>query len=168
MVGIYASKWPEPFQLDNLPDVPERGLIQVAYGWFGPEQNKHIPEADITTAYRVGEGGRRLSRERRFDEADKFKLGLPLGELVVAVATAQYGLPVEKISLETWESNGANELYDQLGFVQPDDVEPQPDVRPTLKEVGNEINGNIVYHDLEKGKNMVADRRLFKALVRAA
>lgn len=171
MVGLYATKWDRQLDEAQLPDITSRQVIQVAYGWFGPETNKHIPDAGITTAYRVGESGRRLARESRLDASDKFKLGLPLGRLVVSVATNMYAIEPDTISLETWESNGANALYDILGFVQPEGVEPVEDVRPTLKPVGTVVNGHTVFLGEDKNgqpTNMVKDRRLFKVLNQAA
>jgi len=161
MVGIYATREgtldftdPATFATENLQ--------QVAYSWFGPE--KHDP-TKITTAYRVGAAGRQLAYERRFSDDDKFKIGLPMGQLVTAVATQIYGAEGKDITLETWASNKANELYDILQFMQTGTKE---DVRPTTKPVGTVINGNVVYYDEKRKRNMVKDTRLYKQLTRTA
>jgi len=138
-------------------------LTMVDYGWFGPEQNKHIAGADVTTAYRVAEEGRRLSRERRFNEADKFKLGLPLGQVLTAVAIDISGVEPAEISLETFASNrAANAMYDLMHFREDPNVPPIACVRPTLKAVGEEVDGKPVYFDELQGGNMVEDFRLNK------
>ena len=137
-------------------------LAMDAYGWSGAEKNKHVPGADITTAYRVSSRGRELAFNSRSEGGeDRFRLGYPLGELVIATAVKKFGADPAKISLETWGSNKANDLYDQLGFVE---VARQEDIRPTLKAVGTVINGHEVYLDEETGGNHVADVRLFKVL----
>jgi hypothetical protein len=167
MVGIYAVQdQKDSVDFADPATFRSENLTQVAYAWFGPETDKEGNDTgEITTAYRVGEAGRELSRERRHDKDDKFKLGLPLGRLVTAVATGVYGVDAERITLETWASNLANELYDLLGFVLTGERE---EPRPTLEEVGTVINGNVVYFDEKKRCNMVVDTRLFKRLARTA
>jgi hypothetical protein len=168
MVGIYdVEGHATALDVDDIPYIGSDELSQVAYGWFGPETNEHIPTAPITTAYRVGERGRLLSRLRRHSETDHFKLGLPLGRLVTAAALNIYDVRPSELSLETWKSNGANSLYDILGFVQPEGVESVDDVRPTLRPIGDTVNGNVVYFDLKKKRHMVGDTRLFKVLANA-
>lgn len=151
-----------PLSEDDIRSLNADDVSQVAYGWSGFGVNEHIPGADITTAYRVGQRGRELAYERRNGEEDRFKLGLPLGELVIATAVLRYGADPRQISLEAWESNKANGLYDTLGF-GPTAVK-QEDVRPTLEEVGTVVSGNEVFFDESAGNNMVRDTRLFRVL----
>lgn len=90
----------------------------LAYGWSGPETNLVLPDAKVTTAYRVGSSGSRLARAMRREEyAPNFSMGLALGELVIATAVYLHGAKPSELSLETWESNQpARTLYDKLGF----------------------------------------------------
>lgn len=167
MVGIYAVNDREKgIDFTNPAVFTRENLEQVAYAWFGPEtDDEGNPTKTITTAYRVGEAGRRLARERRLDENDKFKLGLPLGRLAIAAATDIYGVEEDDITLETWASNAANILYDLLQFVE---TGRKVEARPTLEPVGTVINGNEVYYDEARQQNMVLDCRLYKKRVRTA
>ncbi len=150
-----------------------RGLVAVntadgallAYGWSGRERNEHLPGADVTTAYRVTARGQREARHAR--EVDPgFRLGMVLGDLVVATAVHVWGAPAAEVSLETWRSNaGARRLYADLGFVQVPEAPDHPDVRPTLQPVGTEVAGEVVRADPERpGRHLVADARCFYVL----
>ena len=143
--------------IENLRPEDVEGL---AWGWSGFGQNKHIPGANITTAYRNSMRGRALSRERRLTPEDRFKIGPHLGELVTATAVL-WGARPDELSLEAWESNDANGLYDAMGYGEPVVVEPA--VRPTLKPVGTVIGGNVVYLG-DDGQHMVEDNRLHRRL----
>jgi hypothetical protein len=136
----------------------------VAYGWSGYEPNSHIPGADITTAYRVGRTGQSLARERRIDPDDRFSLGRPLGELVIASAVVLYEAEAKQISLEVWGSNKrATRLYQEIGFALVTGV---PDRRKTSLPVGSELDGQVVRAEIIDGKpvNVVDDVREFYLL----
>lgn len=138
----------------------------LAYGWSGPEHNEHIAGADVTTAYRVTAAGQAFARRVRAGGAHDFRLGLLLGELVIAAAVAVGDVAESDVSLETWGSNrAARQVYADLGFVQPDGVPEVPAVRPTLQPVGAEVNGAIVRAD--GARHVVDDRRCFYVLRRA-
>lgn len=96
------------------------------------------------------------------DEDDRFKLGLPLGELVIATVVLRYGVDPSEISLEAWRSNKANGLYDTLGFGPT--LAEEDDIRPTLEEPGVKIDGHEVFYDAATDRNMVQDTRLFRKL----
>ncbi len=139
-------------------------LRVVGYGWSAFKENKAIIGADITTAYRVGSAGNQLAREIGPD----FRMGLLLGELVIASAVHLYGANLRQISLETWASNTrARKLYDKIGFVQPLGVKPKPDYRPTLAPIGTVINGKVVRLDTDpkhQGRHIVDDERCYYRL----
>lgn len=163
MVGIFEVVGEDdPLSVGDIHALTSNDVSQVAYGWSGFGVNEHIPGADITTAYRVGRRGRELALERRVDEDDRFKLGLPLGELVIATAVLRYGADPSEISLEAWRSNKANGLYDTLGFGPT--LAEEDDIRPTLEERGTRIDGHEVFYDPAADKNMVQDTRLFRRL----
>ncbi len=105
----------------------------LAYGWSGPDTNKHVPGADITTAYRVSRAGQAMTKHIRESGDASFRLGIQLGELVIATATNMYGGASDQVSLETWASNSAaRHLYGLLGFEQLDSAPNEPATRPTL------------------------------------
>lgn len=164
-VAIYAT--PE----DRLSDEQIRtasadNVRMVAYGWSGlqKEQDQHIPGTDIATGYRVGAAGRQLSFERRHRGGDRFKLGMPLGRMVLATAIERHLVEPSRINLETWKSNlAAVGLYKQLGFERPEHIPEELATRPTLQAVGDLVNGRSVYHGRDaKGNftNMVRDYRI--------
>jgi len=137
-------------------------LEPVEWSWYGYKHNDHLPDAHVTTAYRVGERGQQAARERRIDDQDTFKLGLPLGQITTAFAL-QHGVNWYELSLETNASNiHANKLYDLMHYREDPDVPPEDIVRPTLHRAGEIINGHAVYFDEEQGRNMVRDKRLYK------
>lgn len=150
-----------------------RGLVAVttpdgallAYGWSGIERNAHLPGADVTTAYRVTAAGQREARRVRA-VVPGFRLGMVLGDLVVATAVHVWGAPADQVSLETWRSNtGARQLYADLGFVQVHDAPDHPDVRPTLQPVGAVVAGSVVRADPDRpGRHLVDDARCFYVL----
>lgn len=155
----------EPLSAADLGYIEDVDMLPVAYGWSGFLRNKHIPGADITTAYRTSTHGRQLARERREGPDDHFGLGWPIGELVIAAGVHVFGADPKQVSLETWASNkSAVALYDRIGFVLR---ATEVDKRPTLQEVGTIINGHEVYRGVDsKGNpaNMVRDTRLFQQL----
>lgn len=138
----------------------------LAYGWSGPEHNDHVPGADVTTAYRVTAAGQALARRVRAVAHVEFRLGLVLGELVVATAVAVGGADPSAVSLETWASNrAARRVYADLGFVQPDGVAEVPAVRLTLQPVGAAVEGSVVHADpAGGGRRLVDDHRCFYVL----
>lgn len=161
MVAICATLHDGPLLQRDIEDIAAEEVEMVAYGWSGYKPNGHIPGADITTAYRVGSRGRELAYDCRRGPEDRFKLGRPLGELVVATAVEVYGAERGQLSLETWESNkAAVELYRDMGFVQPAGVEAVPSIRPTLRQPGEVINGQVVYRYNDEGPALVRDNRL--------
>ncbi len=126
----------------------------LAYGWSGREENEHIPEADITTAYRVSAEGQRRA-----------KLGLALTELMVASAVHVFGADPEQISLETWAGNErARSIYQKAGFIALATLEGEK--RPTLQPVGTRINGETVFAEGKDDTivNVVRDTRIFQRL----
>jgi ribosomal protein S18 acetylase RimI-like enzyme len=150
-----------------------RGLVALtaadgallAYGWSGRERNDHLPGADVTTAYRVTARGQLEARRVRVADP-RFRLGLVLGDLVVATAVHVWGAPPTDVSLETWRSNaGARRVYADLGFARVSEAPDQPDMRPTLQPVGSEIAGEVVRADPDRpGRHVVADARCFYVL----
>ena len=160
-VGIYtANETGEALSASDLAAVSDDEVRQIAYGWSGALKNEHILGADITTAYRVGEEGRRLARERRKDPSDEFKLGYPLGVLVVATAVHMFEAPPQDISLDVWgDSNPkAAQLYEALRFVWRTKAVGR---RPTLLDVGTNLNGHEVYAAVRDGQRIheVVDMR---------
>lgn len=147
-----------------------RGLVTIvdgdgtllAYGWSGVERNGHVPGADVTTAYRVTAAGQAAARRARAVDPS-FRLGMVLGDLVVATAAHVWGAPAEQISLETWASNAvARRLYADLGFEL---VAEAPDERPTLQPIGAIVAGEVVRADADRpGRHIVADARCFYVL----
>jgi hypothetical protein len=141
----------------------------LAYGWSGPDKNKHIPGADITTAYRVtraGQAATKLARER--GDGD-FRLGMYIGELVIATATQLYGASPDSVSLETWGTNvAARHLYELLGFVQLDTAPNEKATRPTLKPLDTHVGNAQVRADPssldDPAKQVVDDERCFYVL----
>lgn len=139
----------QPLTTADLLAVSEEELRDVAHGWAGGEKNKHIPDADVTTAYRVVERGLRQGFAK------------PLAKMVVGLTTALYGVDPEQVSLETWKSNNyAVHTYLSSGFTQ---VATTPDVRPTLQKQGTKINGQEVFSVTKNGVTTykVPDVRLF-------
>lgn len=128
----------------------------VAYGWSGPEKNEEIPQAPITTAYRVGKSGANYARNIRENDPT-FRMGYALGTLVVATAQL-YGAQPDEISLETWKSNKrAISLYEDLGFeLYTEKLELKG--RPTLHMVGEEINGYTVFEHTDPITSAVGNR----------
>lgn len=162
MVGIYTVEGNngEPLSAADIENITSQDVHMVADGWSGYDLNKHIPGADITTAYRSSREGQELARARRNGPEDKFGLGMPLGELVIASGVSLYGVDPRQISLETWDSNEkAVALYERLGFVHR---ASHYDIRPTLKPVSTEVGDNLVY-ELD-GKHVVNDIRRFYVL----
>lgn len=161
MVGLYAVHDVISVSLNEADSLTPADVQQAACGWYG------LARQMVTTAYRVGTVGQWLAAERRFDEHDRFKLGLPLGEIVTAVALRDGVMPGQ-LSLETWASNsGANRLYDQMRYRQPDWFKPEPADRPTLRPVGDVITvpglgERTVRYDQELQTAVVEDLRLFK------
>lgn len=133
----------------DLRAVREEDTYDLAHGWAGLQQNTHIPDADVTTAYRVVECG--LHRG----------LARPLGKMVVDLTTVLYDVEPERVSLETWASNTyAVRTYLKLGFAK---LAEAPDVRPTLQKQGRKVNGHEVFAVTEHGVTVykVPDTRLF-------
>lgn len=167
LVGIYAVHGVQSVPERNIRDVPAYAVGMVAYGWYGPQPNQAIPEADITTAYRNSKDGGFLARFRRHGPEDRFSLGIHLGEMVTGLALRD-GVEPGRLSLETYASNKANRLYDAMRYRSPDGIVPQPVERPTLRPVGEAVPNPIdddplkVRYDAEKGHNVVRDWRLFK------
>jgi hypothetical protein len=117
----------------------------LAYGWSGPDKNKHVPGADITTAYRVTRAGQVATKRVRESGDASFRLGMHIGELVIATAVHRFGAAPDGVSLETWGTNGAaRHLYELLGFVQLDSAPNEPATRPTLLPVDADVRGNVV------------------------
>ncbi len=145
------------------------GSELLAYGWSGPDTNNHIPGADITTAYRVTRAGQSATKQARENGDQNFRLGLHIGELVIATATHLYNAPPEEVSLETWGTNGAaRHLYELLGFVQLDLAPNETATRPTLKPIDSTIGNAIVRADPsdldDPSKRIVDDERCFYVL----
>jgi hypothetical protein len=136
----------------------------LAYGWSGPEKNHHVPGADITTAYRVTQQGQVATKRIRATGETGFRLGIHLGELVVASAVHLFGASPDDVSLETWGSNGAaRHLYELLGFEQLASVPNEPATRPTLGALGSKIGDRIVRldpaHPEDPSKRIIDDER---------
>jgi hypothetical protein len=153
-------------RISDVACLTDEDVAQNAWGWSGFETSPHIPGVNVTTAYRVGAAGRQLAYERRTGPEDKFKLGKPLGELVIATAVDLYGADPSKIWLETWKSNRvAVGLYEAIGFERVNEVEGEE--RPTLQPLGSEINGHTVRILTNKHGTQykgVTDTRLFYVL----
>lgn len=133
---------------DDLASVQEADLKFLAYGWAGPGKNKHIPDADITTAYR----GTELGKGKR--------LASSLVKFVVGSTIQLHELEPETISLETWLSNErAVPLYKRNDFTE---VAREWGRRSTLQEEGTSINGfKVTIKEDKPAKREVIDRRLF-------
>lgn len=135
----------------------------LAYGWSGREQNRILPDAGVTTAYRVGSSGSRLARIMRSEGCEvDFSMGIALGELIIATAVQLHGVRPGEISLETWESNQpARALYDRLGFGLRKVM--RPELRPTLdlslhpdgKIVDRRCHYQLVKHPLIEQDNLI-------------
>ncbi len=139
----------EPLSMADLRAVTEEDLEDDAHSWAGLLANEHIPEADVTTAYRVVKRGLHQGLAR------------PLVTVTVGLTTALHDIAPERISLESWVSNTyANRVYD-ADFVER---ALQKDMRPTRQKVGSVINGNLVYLGVNKKGEptpMVEDTRRF-------
>jgi hypothetical protein len=141
----------------------------LAYGWSGPDKNKHIAGADITTAYRVTRAGQVATKRAREKGDTTFRLGMHIGELVIATATNRYDAPADNVSLETWGTNGAaRHLYELLGFVQLDSAPNEPATRPTLKPINSAVGNALVRADPsnpeDPSRRVVDDERCFYVL----
>jgi hypothetical protein len=141
----------------------------LAYGWSGPDKNKHIPGADITTAYRVTRAGQSATKRARELGDTNFRLGMHIGELVIATATNLYDAPPDTVSLETWGTNGAaRHLYELLGFVQLDSAPNEKALRPTLKPMNSVVGNAVVRADPSNpedlSRRVVDDERCFYVL----
>ena len=141
----------------------------LAYGWSGPDKNKHIPGADITTAYRVTRAGQSATKRARERGDKNFRLGMHIGELVIATATNLYDALPDSVSLETWGTNGAaRHLYELLGFAQLDSAPNENATRPTLKPVNFAVGNTIVRDDPsspgDPSRRVVDDERCFYVL----
>lgn len=131
----------------------------LAYGWSGYDHNYEIPGADITTAYRVTEAGRKFSRQLREEHAwaQEYSIGQSIGQLVLGAAVMIYKAPAKDISLETWSSNkAAAALYQNLGFTIQ--KESKPEDRVTTMPVGTLVNGYPVRINTH-GLRVVHDQR---------
>jgi hypothetical protein len=151
----------------SITDVASSALL--AYGWSGPETNKHVPGADITTAYRVTRFGQAATKRIRESGENDFRLGIQLGEMVVASAVHLFGASPDAVSLETWASNGAaRHLYELLGFVQLDSAPNEPATRPTFEPLGSNANGREVRLDPARSddpsRRVIDDERCFYVL----
>ena len=132
----------------------------LAYGASGPEKNKVIKGADITTMYRVTSLGGRIARERMLPRT----LGILLGEIIIDQAVNEYGNRPPAVSLETWHSDtAAVRAYDALRFTTRKITKPE--FRPTLQPLGSPINGFTVERDPITGGNRVLDRRVHMQLL---
>jgi hypothetical protein len=132
----------------------------MAYGWAGPEENKKIPDAPVTTAYRVTAAGKKFAAEMK-KSRPTFSMGYLLGSLVIPTAM-RFGAAPSELSLETWESNiPANKLYAKLGFVLR--AESELEERSTFAEVGTaNSTGHVVLPGNEEfAPQRVEDRRLY-------
>lgn len=118
------------------------------YAWTGVEKCDELPAHPITSAYRLGRTalGKRLA-----------------GDFIQVTVSGTHALyaPDDGIGLETWSSNHAAGLYQKVGFELQDRPDQEPEARPTLKDVGTEVDGNEVYFNAKKGQNMVMDTRLY-------
>ena len=129
----------------------------LAYGWSGPEKNDVIPEAPITTAYRVGVKGSEYARTIRLNSDPTFRMGFALGTLVVATAQL-YGAAPQDISLKTWKSNSrAIALYEDIGFEHVAEKFEMKG-RPTLQAPGGVINGYDVFAYTDPNDNTTSNR----------
>lgn len=143
----------------------DTGDSLLAYGWSGIERNDHVAGADITTAYRVTRAGQDVARALRAERGTPFRLGLVLGELVIASAVRLFDGAPDEVSLETWRSNAtARHLYELLGFVQLPDAPDVPATRPTLEPLGSHVHGASVRVDDASGGRIVDDARCFYVL----
>ena len=52
----------------------------AAYGWIGPEENKFIPKAGMTTAYRATKVGSAVAKEIRQSGEPDFRIGKAIGD----------------------------------------------------------------------------------------
>jgi ribosomal protein S18 acetylase RimI-like enzyme len=139
----------------------------LAYGWSGPDKNKHVPGADITTAYRVTRAGQVATKRVRESADANFRLGMHIGELVIATAVHRFDAAPNTVSLETWGTNGAaRHLYELLGFVQLDSAPNEPATRPTLLPVDADVRGNVVrvHESGDPLTRVVDDERCFYVL----
>ncbi len=151
----------------SIADLASSELL--AYGWSGPETNKHVPGADITTAYRVTRFGQTITKRIRESGENDFRLGIQLGEMVIASAVHLFGASPDAVSLETWGSNGAaRHLYALLGFVQLDSAPNEPASRPTFEPLGANVGGREVRLDPARGddasRRVIDDERCFYVL----
>jgi hypothetical protein len=156
-VPIYEVSPGKPLTTADIRRLDEGDVSTIVNSWWGREKNKHIPSAPITSAFRTSQRGRELGRE----------LGIRFGALSVDLVLTSAGVVHEEdlheFSLENWKSNRAGgKLYEAKGFVLG--AEPMEDERPTLKNVGDEIDGNVVYVHPEKLTNYVRDTRMFQIL----
>lgn len=105
----------------------------IGYGWTGVERNTCLPDHPITSAYRIGEEGlgKRLSRD--------------FTQVIVSGTHALYA-PDDGIGLETWKSNKAAGMYQDVGFIALAEA-LEEELRPTLQ--ADAVDG------------MVLDRRVF-------
>lgn len=141
---------------------PSAGFL--VNNWLGPEENHVIPGADITTAFRTTEAGLAYARTLRQGRYPSFRLGIFAAKLLILTAL-ETGAEPHQISLETWGSNlRALDVYEEIGFELRG---KQLDLkgRPTLRAVGEEINGYTVFEhiDTKTGakENRVFDTRCF-------
>jgi hypothetical protein len=145
-----------PLTVDDTVGLKDDELLMLSEGWSGYLENRRNPfieAAPVTTAYRTSSEGQLLARQRRRGPEDRFGLGVPIGELVIASSVVIFGAKGAEISLDCWRSNTrAVNLYDNLGFQL---MAEEPDrLRPTLRP----IDGLQVVSRQEKGQQAAMAR----------
>ena len=161
MVGIYKVNGHDGrITTREVGELTAEDVTIVGYGWFGAKRVDEMPPGvTVTTAFRIGQEGQELARERRLP-GRRLRMGHALARAVLGVATEIYGIDRKHIGLESWASNvRANELYKELGFRV---VKTMMAERPTLEPAGSLVDGRLVLYTGER--NEVWDERLFQVL----
>jgi hypothetical protein len=139
-----------------------RAMPQEAWAWA----SRNNGTVDVACRLSAGAEGKVLA-PKDAKTPTPFPLRAHFGELVLGAAVKLFGSPPDKVRLTHWDSNAAKTRYFPAG---PDNgfatVDRTPLIRPTLRPVGEIINGSPVRQSM-KGKypiRIVQDLRVTSRL----
>ncbi len=120
------------FLLLGRPDSSNQevdGQTMHGYGWTGYEASEELPDHPITSAYRLTASalGKHLSKD--------------FVQVVVSGTHTLYA-PDEGIGLETWKSNHAAGMYQDVGFALQHRPDQPQELRPSLRK--DAVDGKIL------------------------
>lgn len=148
-VNIWSGKplTPDDVARLSIADVTQDTLMWASVSKEETTERK-VTGATYTTAYRTFPAAKEVLRQR-VPYTVRLRLGLLGATIMLSDLIGRRGVSPNDLSLEANFDNPALSMYEELGFVEVRSAR-EPYTRPTIKQPGEVVNGNVVRHQKDE------------------